>query len=123
MFEMLNGEVPFTGASFAQVWEQHLHRSPPRVRDRGIDCPEWLDDLITRLMAKRPNERPHNARNVQGYLLEHLTEEHVADLQLQLPRPVDAEPEDDRIPLTRWLLALAAVSVLIALFWLLKAAS
>lgn len=81
MFEMLTGHVPFRGAGFAQVWDQHMNREPPSVRaaqtEAGVpvDCPGWLDELVRKLMAKMPHERPFNARAVEGVLLQHLLEE------------------------------------------------
>lgn len=70
LFEMLTGRHPFEGANFAQIFEQHLHTAPPRVRQFVPDCPEELEQIIVRLMAKRPGERPFNARFVQGFLQE-----------------------------------------------------
>lgn len=68
MFEMLVGHTPFVGDNFAQIFDQHLKSDPPSVRAQGIDCPEQLDHLVQRLLAKNPGERPINARAVQGEL-------------------------------------------------------
>lgn len=75
MYEMLTGKPPYPGANFAQVWEQHLKKDPPHVRETGIDCPEWLDELICQLMAKSPHERPFSARSVEGLMLQQLLDE------------------------------------------------
>ena len=72
MVEMLTGQPPFVGANFAQIWDQHLHHQPQGLRTSGVDCPEWLEELIMELLAKDPLQRPFNARAVQGILLEHL---------------------------------------------------
>jgi serine/threonine protein kinase len=70
LFEMLTGRHPFEGSNFAQIFEQHLNTAPPRVRQFISDCPEELEQIIVRLMAKQPESRPFNARFVQGYLQE-----------------------------------------------------
>lgn len=75
LFEMLTGRAPFQGANFAQVWEQHMNKEPPTVRSLGVDCPEWFDELIAKLLSKSPNERPFSARAVEGVLLQHLLDE------------------------------------------------
>ena len=75
MMEMLTGRPPFWGANFAQIWQQHLHSKPPSVRERGVECPPWLEELIARLLAKEPRQRPFSARNVEGYLIDNLVRE------------------------------------------------
>ena len=78
-YEMLAGKPPFSGANFAQVWDQHLHAQPRSLRDRGVDCPEWLDELVQRLLEKEPYQRPFNARAVQGLIRDRLEDEFGAD--------------------------------------------
>jgi eukaryotic-like serine/threonine-protein kinase len=80
LVEMLTGQPPFVGANFAQIWDQHLHHQPQGLRDSGIDCPKWLDELTLQLLAKDPEERPFNARSVQGILNDHLTNQFGPDL-------------------------------------------
>lgn len=108
LYEMLTGKVPFEGANFAQVWDQHLHHDPPSAQALGIDCPQWLEDLVLSLLAKDPEARPFNARAVQGLIGHHLAKEfgddfgddfesHANQLATSLPplteAPEDAEPE------------------------------
>lgn len=70
-YEMLTGKPPFSGVNFAQVWDQHLNATPRSLREAGIDCPEWLDQLVMQLLAKEPFKRPFNARAVQGVIRQH----------------------------------------------------
>lgn len=70
LFELLTGSPPYQGENFAQLFDQHLHREPPRVRDLVAECPPQLDQIIARMLAKQPEDRPFNARQVQGLLLE-----------------------------------------------------
>tara|TARA_A100001391_G_scaffold204870_2_gene202232 strand:+ start:1398 stop:2495 length:1098 start_codon:yes stop_codon:yes gene_type:complete len=69
MFEMLTGQKVFSGENFARLFEQHLRMSPPRVSSRVPDVPAELDDIIDQCLAKRPEDRPFNARAVQGVML------------------------------------------------------
>ncbi|HYO24332.1 MAG TPA: serine/threonine-protein kinase [Lacipirellulaceae bacterium] len=71
-YEMLSGKPPFTGANFAQVWDQHLHAQPKSLVDAGVDCPPWLEGLVMQLLSKDPHTRPFNARTVQGVIRQHL---------------------------------------------------
>ena len=68
LFELLTGAPPYLGDNFAQIFDQHLKAKPPSVIDRGVDCPRELDQLVRQLLAKRPEDRPFNARWVQGFL-------------------------------------------------------
>jgi serine/threonine protein kinase len=68
LFEMLTGRVPFEGENFHEIVQQHLHRPPPSVARFVPDCPAELGSLVHQLLAKNPDQRPFNARWVQGVL-------------------------------------------------------
>jgi serine/threonine protein kinase len=68
MFEMLTGNKPFQGDNFAQLFEQHLRAEPPHVRNYMPTCPIELDEIVHKLLAKNPLDRPFNARQVQGVM-------------------------------------------------------
>ena len=68
LYELLVGNPPFQGDNFAQIFDQHLNSTPTSIRHLGIDCPVEMDELIQQLLAKSPEERPFNARTVQGVL-------------------------------------------------------
>lgn len=120
-YEMLTGQPPFVGANFAQVWEQHMHKAPPRVRDarlkngRAVECPEWLDELVQSLMAKNPQERPHSARAVQGVLLDHLINEFGEDRARELTKGQPMGAGEDRSDAPRMWALWAAIALVAAL--------
>jgi serine/threonine protein kinase len=68
LFEMLTGRTPYEGDNFATIFDQHLGAPPPRVREWGVACPVEMEELIVELLAKSPDDRPFNARAVQGRL-------------------------------------------------------
>jgi serine/threonine protein kinase len=72
LYEMLAGRPPYSGANFAQLLDQHLNAKPKGLRAQGVDCPEWLEELVMQLLEKEPHRRPFNARSVQGRLREGL---------------------------------------------------
>jgi serine/threonine protein kinase len=78
-YEMLAGKPPFTGANFAQIWDQHLHAEPRALRAQGVDCPQWLEQLVMQLLEKNQHQRPFNARAVQGLIRDRLEDEFGAD--------------------------------------------
>jgi serine/threonine protein kinase len=97
MVEMLTGRPPFSGTNFAQVWSQHLNDKPKGLREQGVDCPEWLEQIIMQLLEKDPEKRPFNARAVQGYLKDRLTDEFGPDLST-LTNDVEIEPSGLKEP-------------------------
>ena len=74
LFELITGEAPFKGTNFAQIFDQHLTQEPPSARKAVSECPPELDELIRCLLSKNPDDRPINARAVQGILAETMSE-------------------------------------------------
>jgi serine/threonine-protein kinase len=58
LFELLTGDVPFTGDNFVAVALQHLNEHPPSVLERRPDTPPRLAWLVDRALAKDPEQRP-----------------------------------------------------------------
>ena len=56
-FEMWTGTPPFSGPNYVTVLAKHMDEKPPRIRDVR-DAPPALDQLVTRMLAKNPEDRP-----------------------------------------------------------------
>jgi serine/threonine protein kinase len=125
LFEMLTARPPYQGTTFAQVWDQHMNAAPPSVRaaqtDAGVrvTCPEWLDDLIRKLLAKKPHERPFNARAVEGVLLQHLLDEFGEEEAKKLTKldALQAASFDEGPRPRTWVVWVALAAMLAALGW------
>ncbi|MDZ4658497.1 MAG: serine/threonine-protein kinase [Bythopirellula sp.] len=61
LFEMIAGHVPFDGPSFAAIFDQHLESAPARLDVLVKDCPTELADLVDKMLAKKPEDRPADA--------------------------------------------------------------
>ena len=70
MFEMLTGRIPLEPESLASVYNQKTTLHPPSMSSIVLDCPIWLDRLITALLDPDAALRPHSARAVFYALLE-----------------------------------------------------
>ncbi len=68
LFQMLTGQPPYTGETVVVVLEGHLESPPPRLRDYLPSCPYELEELIVRLLAKSPEDRPENTEEVRTSL-------------------------------------------------------
>ena len=85
LYELLTARPPFAGDNFAQLFQQHLTKTPAPVRQFAPRCPEALEQLTLQCLSKTPEERPFNARAVQGTLLDMLDEEFNVDTSRDVP--------------------------------------
>lgn len=58
LYEMLGGGPPFASASASEVMALHLLQTPPPLRARRPEAPAMLTELVHRMLAKDPAERP-----------------------------------------------------------------
>ncbi|UJR82707.1 serine/threonine-protein kinase [Sandaracinus amylolyticus] len=72
LFETITGKTPFDDREPVLVMSRHLEMRPPRMRERrpDLDIPEALDELVDRLLRKRPEERPKSAVDLATSLRE-----------------------------------------------------
>ncbi|PHQ32188.1 serine/threonine protein kinase [Rhodopirellula bahusiensis] len=70
LFEMLANRKVFAGENFAQLFEQHLRTKAPDIASIVSDVPPELNQVIAECLEKSPDDRPFNARSVQGVMIE-----------------------------------------------------
>ena len=73
-YQMLTGELPFQGTSAVVLMHCHMNEAPPRSSAKVQVIPVALDDLIHKLMAKSPTDRPWDAAAVAMTLRELLAQ-------------------------------------------------
>ena len=66
MYELITGEPPFLGDDPSELLKQHVIGKVPALTERvpGLRIPAVLEQLIMRLLEKRPDKRPQEARLV-----------------------------------------------------------
>ncbi|BDU71937.1 serine/threonine-protein kinase [Mesoterricola silvestris] len=64
IFELCTGGPPFENARVDELLAMHLEAPIPSMAGRAPDLPRDLDFLVTRLMAKRKEDRPQSAAEV-----------------------------------------------------------
>jgi hypothetical protein len=57
LYEMVTGRVPFQGASITDVGYQVVHAPPPPPHQFNPRTPPYLESVIMRALAKRPEDR------------------------------------------------------------------
>lgn len=68
LYQMLDGEPPFDGATIIEIFEHHLFTEVSPLPKPSDDRPAALDKLVMQLLVKYPNERPADAGEVRAAL-------------------------------------------------------
>jgi serine/threonine protein kinase len=89
LYQMLTGKLPFAGTSTMDILLAQAHDSPPPFADVGAanTVSPAIERVILMCLAKDPDERPQNARELAQLYEEALTE------RPELPEATPAEPE------------------------------
>ncbi|MDU0293928.1 serine/threonine-protein kinase, partial [Saccharothrix longispora] len=69
LHELLAGTRPFTAEGTYPAMRQHVEEPPPPLRTRRADTPVEIEELVLRLLAKAPEDRPADAQEVYERLL------------------------------------------------------
>jgi serine/threonine-protein kinase len=69
LYEMLSGQPAFTGATAHRIIAQRFTMPPPSVRRLCPEVPDWLDQVIRRMLALEPADRFPNGVEVARALV------------------------------------------------------
>ncbi|WP_460752454.1 serine/threonine-protein kinase [Nocardiopsis oceani] len=72
LYQLLTGEPPFRDPNRLAVLRMHLGEPPPSAAAVRPDIPADLSDLVSALLAKRPEDRPADAEEVRDRLAPYL---------------------------------------------------
>ncbi|RSS81944.1 serine/threonine-protein kinase [Streptomyces sp. WAC06614] len=70
LFEMLTGQQPYLAPDYGDLARLHTHAPVPSARALRPAVPAAVDELVVRLLAKRPGDRPADARGIAETLRE-----------------------------------------------------
>lgn len=105
LYEMLTGQLPFDGESPIAVVLKHLYEEPPSLRHANPEIPEWLEGVVRRALAKRPEDRYPSAAHMRADL------EGRAQYWREGPTVVLERPA--AVPRRRWRPSAAAVAAVL----------
>ncbi|OBQ19731.1 ATP-binding sensor histidine kinase [Anabaena sp. AL93] len=63
-YELLTGQLPFYSPNHLELIYYHLAKEPINAREINPQIPQVLADVITKLMAKNPDDRYQTARGI-----------------------------------------------------------
>jgi eukaryotic-like serine/threonine-protein kinase len=95
-FELLTGQLPFTGDTTVAVLMAHIIQAPPRLSEVCADLSPLLDAPLSSMLAKDPEQRPSSAGVALAALRSAALQAGVviSDAPLHLPRPSPALPSE-----------------------------
>ncbi len=64
LFEMLTGKMPFEPENLARLARTKASQQPPLVSEHLLNCPFWLDKIVSQLLQPDPRMRAHSAKAV-----------------------------------------------------------
>lgn len=64
LFELLNGNPPFTGGTALEVAAQHIQKTVPSLHALHADVPIALELVINHALARKPQERFHRVSDL-----------------------------------------------------------
>ncbi|MFT5354678.1 MAG: tRNA A-37 threonylcarbamoyl transferase component Bud32 [Polyangiales bacterium] len=64
LFEMITGRLPFESKELTGYFIHHLQTPPPKPSEIVASCPRRMEELILKLLEKKPEERPVDAHAV-----------------------------------------------------------
>ncbi|MBL8913744.1 MAG: protein kinase [Archangium sp.] len=85
---LLTGREPFEANSFVDLMVKHLEEPLPSLARAAPDCPSALVQLVEKLLAKRPEQRPSSALEVQQTVLRMRKELHGRETMKNIPPPM-----------------------------------
>jgi serine/threonine protein kinase len=116
LYEMLTGLVPFRAETPVATLYKHVHDTPPPLRRTNSNVPSWLEAVVDRALAKRPEDRYRRASELASDLRQRRTA--TPSKARSTPPPPRTTPKPRRRPAERKrrkspaLLLLGAIAVL-----------
>ena len=97
LFELLTDHLPFTGDTWTELMNHHLHTPPPSLRQYRPELPEAVAQLVLQMLAKQPVQRPPRISEVPELFARALraSEPTIIDPQ---PQPLPPKPSPPVLP-------------------------
>jgi hypothetical protein len=110
LYMMATGRAPFRASSTMGVLRRVCEQSPPPLREANPAVPDWLEAIVAKLHAKRPEDRFQSAQEVAdllGAYLAHLQQPR----RVPLPAPIRRPRAAARVPRPVLIMAIVCITL------------
>ncbi|MEM9645470.1 MAG: serine/threonine-protein kinase [Planctomycetota bacterium] len=124
IYAMVTGRAPFRGESASDIIQEVCQSAATPMRHADPSVPDWLENLVGRLLRKLPSDRPQSTQLAQRWINESLL--HSQDASNSLPTELLTRDVSDEVKWRspRRIAALATVLVVTAfIIWMKKGAT
>ncbi|MCG3085324.1 Stk1 family PASTA domain-containing Ser/Thr kinase [Anoxybacillus sp. LAT_35] len=91
MFELLTGQLPFSGESAVAIVLKHLQTETPSVRRWNPNIPQSVENIVLKATAKNPLHRYNSALDMRQHIRTALSPERINEAKFTLPIEDDDE--------------------------------
>jgi serine/threonine-protein kinase len=107
IYEMLTGELPFSGDSTWQLMYQRVKEKPKDPKLLRPELPDWVARIAMHCLERQPENRYQNAKEILADIDAHRSPSHSGSILINLPTPA-----------IKWgLISAASVVLLASLFF------
>ena len=92
LFQMLTNALPFNDTTISALIHKHLNEPPPPLRSLRPDIPPAVEELVGRMLAKQPADRPQRVGDIPDLFDQALGANRVTVVVNETPIP-EAHPE------------------------------
>ncbi|MCS6872055.1 MAG: protein kinase, partial [Anaerolineae bacterium] len=92
LYEMLTGTSPFRAETPYQIMHRHVYEAPPSLRSQGIDLPIAVEQVISKALAKKPEERFSSAGELASAFNAALSGQVLQSVVTKAPQAVTSQP-------------------------------
>jgi hypothetical protein len=64
LYEMLTGKLPYQPDTMGRMTQMKMNAPVPSAATHVMNCPIWLDKIISQMLSPNPRKRPHTARAI-----------------------------------------------------------
>lgn len=64
LYEMLSGKLPYKPDTLGRMQKNKANAPVPSVATHVMDCPIWLNQIVTEMLDPNPRKRPHSAQAI-----------------------------------------------------------
>ena len=90
LFELLTGQLPFSGESAISIALKHLQTETPSIRAIIPSIPQSLENVVLKATAKNPNDRYQSAEEMEADLSTALSPERAGEKKFVINKDDDA---------------------------------